>query len=34
MTVEVMAGVQDCFYLPELNISQTLEIEFQVESMS
>jgi hypothetical protein len=30
MTVEVVAGAEDCFYLPDLNVSQTIEMEFQV----
>ena len=34
LTVEIVAGSEDCFYLPDLNISQTLEIEFQVTCVS
>ena len=31
MTVEIIAGAEDCFYLPQLNLSQTIEFEFQVQ---
>ena len=30
MTVEVAAGVEDCFFLPEVKSGQTIEMEFQV----
>ena len=32
MTVEVAAGAEDCFFLPEVKTGQTIELEFQVIS--
>merc|ERR1712218_604845 len=34
MTVEVAAGAEDCFFLPEVKTGQTIELEFQVTSSS
>ena len=30
MTVEVAAGSEDCFFLPEVKSGQSIELEFQV----
>jgi len=34
MTVEVAAGSEDCFFLPEVKAGQSIELEFQVTSSS
>merc|ERR1711971_107588 len=34
MTVEVAAGSEDCFFLPEVRAGQSIELEFQVTSSS
>ncbi len=31
--MEVVAGVEDCFYLPDLIVNQTLEVEYQVKDV-
>jgi len=30
MTIEIPANREDCFYLPDLKIGNTIELEFQV----
>ena len=30
MTTEVAAGAEDCFFLPEVKIGQSIELEYQV----
>lgn len=34
VTVEVMAGSQDCFFIPDTKVGQTLDISYQVTSSS
>ena len=30
MTTEVAAGAEDCFFLPEVKVGQSIELEYQV----
>merc|ERR1712226_285717 len=34
MTTEVAAGAEDCFFLPEVKVGQSIELEYQVTSSS
>ena len=34
MTVEVAAGKEDCYFLPDIKADQSIELEFQVNVLT